>query len=228
MKVQGWRAGGGWREGWRDADRRGRVQGGGTEKEELGGTHDTALPCVGPPHPALTDTPMQQSPRMSVHPYNNPVSKCHPESLNDFSDVTQPVRSRTQARTQTADEQASTSDCALCRPHTRPELGSRGMGVPPTVRTVLPGWLWGLGLPAQEVAQGGSPAAQGVIGRHEPVKQAQGGQLLDPQKLTTGTCMGRGPQPAGRENGRSRHGRPRAGLTIQGSPPPTWGRLFSI
>lgn len=150
-------------------------KGEGLRRRSLGVHTDTALPCVGPPHPALTDTPMQQSPRMSVHPYNNLASKCRPERLNDLSDVTQPVRSRTQARTQAADEQASASDCALCRPPTRPEPGSRGMGVPPTVRTVLPGWLWGLGLPAQEVAQGGSPAAQGVIGRHEPVKQAQGG-----------------------------------------------------
>lgn len=45
----------------------------------------------------------------------------------------------------------------------------------PTVWAVLPGGLWGLWLPAQEVAQGGSPAAQGVVRRHEPRKQAQRG-----------------------------------------------------
>lgn len=43
-----------------------------------------------------------------------------------------------------------------------------------TVGAMLPGWLRGLRLPAQEVAQSGAPAAQGVIRRHEPGKQPQG------------------------------------------------------
>lgn len=63
-----------------------------------------------------------------------------------------------------------------CHQDARPSMGpGGGGGVSPTVWAVLPGGLRGLWLPAQEVAQGGSPAAQGVVRRHEPGKQAQRG-----------------------------------------------------
>lgn len=65
----------------------------------------------------------------------------------------------------------------------------------PTIGAVLPGWLWGLRLPAQEVAQGGSPAAQGVIWRHEPVNKHRGA-TAEPTETHPGTCMGSRPKPA--------------------------------